>query len=399
MACGVGLVLSLTFAACAGNAPIKAASSSKQCSATLGPGQDVASALSSAQTGAVICLQSGTYPTLKLDGVQPSGYVTLRSESGRGASIAGIEGQNVAFLRLEDLTVRGQVALVEEAHDVQLIGNDIGKSTCGVYLYAWSGHVIKDITLKGNDIHDLNFTGAEGVCSGYGIEAVGGVQNVVIAANTIARVANDYVQLGGGSNWTVAHNLFLGPSLRYSHEAVHQDLWQVFGGGSNLRFVNNVARNTATQESLLFQLGTYHNVTISNNLFDHDSSGYSVELFQIEGLEFTYNTFVGSHWGVIFRADDPEAGPGRGYVVEHNIFGGTSGGTPDVSEWRSFGTYNYNASQDSSASGPHSLRHWHPRWSSEVDFQPFCLPFAAGYEPTSSTTNTTFSRRWHNGCS
>lgn len=394
------MLLALALTACAGNAPIPAGEvSGKGCSATLSPAQNVAGALSSAQAGAVICLQSGTYPALKLTGVQPSGYVTLRSASARGATLAGIEAQSVAFLRLENLTVRGQVALVEEAHDVQLVGNDIGKGTCGVYLYAWSGHSISDIALTRNDIHDLNFTGPEGVCSGYGIEAVGGVHDVTVSANTIARVANDYVQLGGGSNWTVAHNLFLGPSLRYGHEAVHQDLWQVFGGGSNLRFEDNVARNTATQESLLFQLGTYHNVTISNNLFDHDSSGYSVELFQIEGLKFTYNTFVGSHWGVIFRADDPETGPGRGYVVEHNIFGGTSGGTPDVSEWQAFGTYDYNVSTDGSASGPHSLRHWHARWANEVDFKPLCVPFAAGYGPTSSTAHATFSRRWHNGCS
>ncbi len=311
----------------------------------------------------------------------------------------GIEGQRVGFLRFQRLTVRGEISLVQAAHDIQLIGDDIGGSTCGVYLYARPPGAIRNIAVEQSDIHDLDFTGAEGVCSGYGIEAVGGVDDVLIAHNTIAHVANDYIQLGGGSNWRVAHNLFLGPSLRFSHETVHQDLWQVFGGGSNLRFVDNTAHDTATQESLLFQLGTFHNVKIENNLFDHDSSGYSVQLFQIEGLTFTYNTFVGSHWGVIFRADDPNTGPGRGYVVEHNIFGATSGGTPDVSEWRSFGTYDYNVSQDGSASGRHSLRRWRAHWGGKAGVRPLCLPFAAGYHPTSSGTQATLSRRWRSGCS
>jgi hypothetical protein len=396
----LGALAALTLAACAGNQSINAASTSPTgCSATLSPGQNVNEALSSAQAGAVVCLRAGSYPALKLTDVRPSGYVTLRSADARAASLAGIEGQRVAFLRLENLTVRGPVEMVQEAHDIQLVGDDIGESACGIYLYAWQGSVISNVTIAHSYIHDLDFTGPEGVCSGYGVEAVGGVNDVLLTDNTIAHVANDYVQLGGGANWTVAHNLFLGPSLRYGHTTVHQDLWQVFGGGSNLRFLNNVARDTATQESLLFQLGVYHDVTVSNNLFDHDSSGYSVQMFQVEGLTFTYNTFVGSHWGVVFRADDPNAGPGRGYVVEHNIFGATSGGTPDVSEWRSFGTYDYNVSQDGSASGPHSVRYWRSRWASPSALQGPCLPFAAGYSATSSSTKGTFSRQWRSGCS
>jgi hypothetical protein len=370
-----------------------------RCSITLGPDQEVSRILSSAPTGAVICLRAGGYSALKLTEVHPRGYVTLRSVNARSATIGGIEAQAVDHLRFESLTVRGPITIVQTAHDIQFLGDDIGKSTCGIYMYAWSNNIIQNITIEHNDIHDLDFVGPEGVCSGYAVQGVGSIEHVLVASNTIARVANDYLQLGSGSNWTVAHNLFLGPSLRNSHETVHQDLWQVFGGGSNLRFLDNIVRNTATQESLLFQLGVYHNVTIENNLFDHDSSGYSVQLFQIEGLTFTYNTFVGSHWGVLFRADNPEAGPGRGYVVEHNIFGATSGGTPDVSETRSFGAFDYNVSQDGSASGHHSLRHWRARWAGAPGQHPLCVSFAAGYHATSSSHRAAFSRQWRSGCS
>lgn len=399
----VGLLLMVLAApalvGCAKSVSVAAPSAQGHCSVTLSPGQDVAGTVASASQNAVICLQAGSYPTLKLSGVKPSGYVTLRSAHARQANFDGIEGQNVSFLRLEKLTVHGPVSILQSAHDLQLVNNDIGPGTCGVYLYAWQHETFRRVTIAQNYIHDLDFTGPEGVCSGYGIEAVGGVGNVQVTNNTIAHVANDYVQLGGGENWTVAHNLFLGPSLRQSHGTVHQDLWQVFGGGANLRFANNVARNTETQESLLFQEGVYHNVRVENNLFDHDSSGYSVQMFQVDGLTFTYNTFVGSTWGVIFRADDPDAGRGQGYVVEHNIFGSTSGGTPDVSEYRAFGIYDYNVSQDGSASGPHSVRHWRARWSGKPGSQPRCLTFAAGYHPTSSTAQAAFNRRWRSGCS
>lgn len=367
------------------------------CSQRLSPGADVGEAISGAQAGSVICLSPGVYPQLKLSGVQPTGYVTLRSASGRSARVAGIEAQQVSHLRFADLTVRGPIAIVQSAHDVEVLKDDIGGSTCGVYLYSWSGQHVQGIDVRDNYIHDLDFTGGEGPCSGYGIQASGGVSDVAISNNTIARVANDYVQLGGGSDWNVSHNLFLGPSLRYAHAAVHQDLWQVFGGGSNLRFLDNVARRTATQESLLFQLGNYRDVTVTGNLFDHDSAGYSVQMFQIQGLTFTYNTFVGSHWGVVFRADDPDTGPGSGYRVQGNIFAATSGGTPGVSEWRSFGTYDYNVSQDGSASGKHSVRRWRARWTG--DYRPVCLPIAAGYTAASSSARAAFSRRWRSGCS
>jgi nitrous oxidase accessory protein NosD len=395
-------LLAITFElnACANEVSTRTApAAGTPCSVTRNPGQDIAQTLSSASAGTVVCLRPGRYPTLKLTEVHPHGYVTLRSLNARAATLAGIEGQAVDYLRLENLTVRGPISIVRAAHHIQLVGDDIGGSTCGIYLYAWPDNVISNLTIARDDIHDLNFSGPEGVCSGYGIQAVGGVQDVSITHNTIARTANDYIQLGGGSNWTVAHNLFLGPSLRYSHQTVHQDLWQVFGGGSNLRFLDNIARDTATQESLLLQQGVYRGVRIANNLFDHDSSGYSVELYQIEGLTFIYNTFVGSHWGVLFRSDDTEAGPGRGYVVEHNIFGATSGGTPDVSETPAFGSFDYNVSQDGSASGRHSLRRWRPSWAGAAGLQPLCVPFAAGYRARSSSVPAALSRRWRSGCS
>jgi hypothetical protein len=180
-------------------------------------------------------------------------------------------------------------------------------------------------------------------------------------------------------HWVVDHNTFLGPSLLGDHED-HQDLWQIFGGGRDIRFTNNVARHTGTQESLLFQEGAFRKVVVENNLFDHDSRGYTCQIYQSDGLVFRRNTVVGSRWGCLFR-DLAEAPPGSRYRVERNVFAETSD-APDVSaEGRAggWGVYDYNVSSDGSAWGPHSLRRWKPAWVNTTGYQPLRLPFAAGY--------------------
>ncbi|HUC07031.1 MAG TPA: hypothetical protein VMR96_02995, partial [Solirubrobacterales bacterium] len=181
-------------------------------------------------------------------------------------------------------------------------------------------------------------------------------------------------------HWVVDRNTFLGPSLLGDHED-HQDLWQIFGGGRDVTFTNNVARNTGTQESLLFQEGTFRKVVVENNLFDHDSRGYTCQIYQSSGLVFAHNTIVGSRWGCLFR-DEASSPAGSRYRVHHNVFAETRDGGDVSTEGRAdgWGLYDYNVSSDSSAGGPHSLRRWSPRWQGTTTYAPLGLPFAAGYE-------------------
>jgi hypothetical protein len=130
----------------------------------------------------------------------------------------------------------------------------------------------------------------------------------------------------------------------------------------------------------------FHNVVVENNLFDHDSRGYTCQILQSQGLVFRNNTIVGSHWGCIFRDLPAPAGsnqPGSGYEVDHNIFVGTKEGGAIATEGRagSWGTYDYNVSDDGSAGGAHSVRNWTPTWSETTNYIPSGLPLAAGYRP------------------
>lgn len=61
-------------------------SSFAACDQTVNPGANVASWVSSAPTGSTLCLNNGNYGTVSLNDIQRSGFVTIQSTSGQGAS-------------------------------------------------------------------------------------------------------------------------------------------------------------------------------------------------------------------------------------------------------------------------------------------------------------------------
>jgi hypothetical protein len=355
--------------------------SAVRCTKTLSAGSNVASAISVARGGTTICLEGGSYDAIEAAGVKKSPAVTIRSAPGAQARLSGIDLVDPSGLRFVALHLTDGVSVSPSASNIRFVNNDItGRN--GIYMFGdyRIGKRIDNVLIEGNNIHDIDYSGSQETGYGYGIEGVGEVRNMTIRGNTIKSPASDYIQSATPVHWVVDHNTFLGPSLLGDHED-HQDLWQIFGGGRDIAFTNNVARHTGTQESLLFQEGAFRKVVVKNNLFDHDSRGYTCQIYQSSGLVFSHNTIVGSRWGCLFRdeASDP---PGGGYRVENNVFADTEDGGDVSTEGRAadWGTYDYNVSSDSSARGPHSLRRWSPRWQGIGTYAPVGLPFAAGYE-------------------
>jgi len=353
-----------------------------ECTTNLSPGADVADAVSRAAGGAVICLEAGNYGRISISDAHKSPPVTVRSGSSGRATVGGISLTDPSGLRFVALDITSGSTVTPSGTNIQFIDNDI-TGVAGIYMFGdyRIGDQISNVLIEGNNIHDLDYSGNQDTGFGYGIEGVGEVRNMTIRDNTIKSPASDYIQSATPINWVVDHNTFLGPSLLGDHED-HQDLWQIFGGGEDITFTNNVARNTETQESLLFQEGAFSNVDIENNLFDHDSRGYTCQIYQSTGLIFRDNTIVGSHWGCLFR-DLATSAPGSGYEVDHNIFAGTEASVDVSEEGRAgnWGTYDYNVSSDSSAEGSHSVRNWSPSWSDTTNYNPLGLPFVAGYRP------------------
>jgi nitrous oxidase accessory protein NosD len=352
------------------------------CTTSLPPGANVADAVSGAAGGTVICLEAGSYDRISIDGAQKSPPVTVRSGSSDRATVDGISLSDPSGLRFVNLDITSGTTVTPSGTDIQFIENDI-TGVGGIYLFGdyRIDAMISNVLIEGNIIHDLDYSGNQDTGFGYGIEGVGDVRNMTIRGNTIKSPASDYIQSATPIDWVVDRNTFLGPSLLGEHED-HQDLWQIFGGGENIAFTNNVARDTATQESLLFQEGDFSNVVIENNLFDHDSLGYTCQIYQSTGLTFRNNTIVGSQWGCLFR-DLASSPPGSGYEVDHNVFAEAEANVDISEEGRAgdWGAYDYNVSSDDSAEGSNSVRNWSPSWSDTTNYGPLGLPFAAGYRP------------------
>jgi hypothetical protein len=352
------------------------------CTTTVPVGGDVVDAIESAAGGAVICLAAGDYGRITLNGTHKSPAVTVRSAAGGRATVDGITLTDPRGLRFAALDITGGTTVTPSGADIRFLDNDI-TGVAGIYLFGdyRIGKRVEDVLIEGNTIHDIEYSGNQDTGYGYGIEGVGEVQNMTIRGNTIKSPASDYIQSATPVDWVVDRNTFLGPSLLGSHED-HQDLWQIFGGGENIAFTNNVARNTETQESLLFQEGAFTDVTVENNLFDHDSLGYTCQIYQSAGLVFRRNTIVGSHWGCLFR-DLASSAAGSGYEVDHNVFVGTEANVDVSTEGRAdeWGAYDYNVSEDGAADGAHSVRNWSPSWANTTDYLPLGLPFVAGFRP------------------
>jgi hypothetical protein len=352
------------------------------CTTTVPVGGGVVNAIESAAGGAVVCLAAGDYGRITLNGVHKSPAVTVRSAAGGRASVAGITLTDPRGLRFVALDIAGGTTVTPSGSDIRFLDNDI-TGVAGIYLFGdyRIGKRVEDVLIEGNTIHHIDYTGNQDTGYGYGIEGVGEVQNMTIRGNTIESPASDYIQSATPVDWVVDRNTFLGPSLLGSHED-HQDLWQIFGGGENITFTNNVARHTETQESLLFQEGAFSNVVVENNLFDHDSLGYTCQIYQSTGLVFRRNTIVGSHWGCLFR-DLASSPAGSGYEVDHNVFAGTEASVDVSTEGRAggWGVYDYNVSEDGAAGEAHSVRNWSPSWANTTDYLPLGLPFVAGFRP------------------
>ena len=361
------------------------------CTRTVGPGGRPAHTVAHAPGGAVVCLRAGSYPTLRLTGSDHRRTVTVRPAAGVARDrvrLTGVRLQRVSGLRVEGLRLTGRVSVVQFGSRIQLVGNDIagirggGQATAGVYLYGWvrtPRGAVTDILIQGNDIHGMDWPAgrAGGPADGYGIVMAGNHARITVRGNTIRDVAVDSIQSSGGDDLVVDGNLFEGPGHSGAHPGVHADLWQIFGDAHHVRFTDNVVRGTATDESLLFQSGRLRDVVVQNNLFDHDSTGYSAQLYPTHGLVLRGNTFIGSRWGVVLRSAAPGTyAGGRDYVVERNTVLAAEGAgislAPSVLRW---GVFDWNASTGiSAATGPNGLSAW-----ASLDGDPASLPFQAGY--------------------
>ncbi len=356
------------------------------CTTTLGPGANLAAAIDGAGPGAVICLQTGDYPKISLSHSYHSGYVTLQAAPGATPTVAGLYAVGVSFLRVQGLKMTAGIDIRSDGHDLQLIGNDIGNADFGIAVDQYSpSPPITGILIEGNFIHDLDRECATpAYATGQGVTLSGG--EALIAGNTFQTIPEHYIQ--GGDNTVVDGNVFQGPRL--SCPNAHLNIWQIWSGGRNDAFINNVMRpGMHTSNSIMFETGpgganpsdTLSNITISNNLFDHETDTYSIQECQTNGLTITNNTIVGSTYGLWARNC---SGTGSSYDISRNIVVQNAGRTPEIQLDGCAGTctFDYNVTDDGSADqagSTHYVIHWNPQWQDTTWYQPIGLSFQSGF--------------------
>ncbi len=395
------------------------ARSAAACTTTVDPGQGaaaIANAIVEASDGATICMRGGAYPPIRVVGAAHGSYVTIRPAAGATASVAGMEVIDSSFLRFEALRMTEGFNMRDSAahagsHDYQFIENTFEKPTYGIVL-AGGARPIKRVLIEGNRMHDVDFRGPEkeGRCAaGY----AGGqdvtidfAEGVTIARNTFKEAGWHYIQGGsaGPEGVDVEHNLFEGRVLR---PCSHLNLWQIFAGGTNDTFRDNIAigepGGEAATDGLLFENGPgsadctvkMRGTVIEGNLFLDAASSYEIQIYTTSGARISHNTVVHSQYGTALLSE--HCGAGSNYTMTHNIDVENYGKTPDFTFGACTGTcaFNYNVSEDESASARGSTHHltgWSPvwgttRWDPLTEpapppgfYIPAGLPFPAGYD-------------------
>ncbi len=364
----------------------------------------IASTIVSAHDGDTVCLASGTYPTIHINGATHGSYVTVRPVPGATATVGGFEVANSAFLRFQGLHMTAGFNMRDGStysgsHDYQFLEDTFENDVYGIVLYGGSGP-IKKVLIEHDYMRKIDFPGEAcnpGYAGGQGV-TIWYADGVTIAHNTFKEISWHYIQGGaaGTAGVTVDHNLFEGPIPADRLSCTHLNVWQIWDGGSNDTFTNNIVKgkpgSPAAVTPILFETGagggtcsaSLSNSVVTNNLFVYSSTAYAVQILTTTNLTYTNNTSIGSEYGIWLDRSDT-CGAGANYDVERNISVENIGRSPDFALGECMGTcvYDHNVSQDSSASiggSTHYAINWKPNFVDTIGYEPNGLSFAAGYQ-------------------
>ncbi|MGE0786366.1 MAG: hypothetical protein AB7S26_11915 [Sandaracinaceae bacterium] len=210
------------------------------CDRTLSPSDDLIAEVTGAADGTTLCLADGDYGSVDFDGIDRTGYVTLRSETGRGATLnPRITGSS--FFRFSSLTIAG-ATIRSCAHDVQLTGSVF---TDGLLVTMRDSSCPPDLHLlvDRNEFGDLGPALYEGRISVADDDGPQPAMGLTIRNNVIGPgCQSDGIQLAGG-----ASGVTIGPGNVFDgivqSGPVHCDMIQFYGSGQGNTIVGNHFRD------------------------------------------------------------------------------------------------------------------------------------------------------------
>jgi hypothetical protein len=242
------------------------------CTQTLSVGANLVSAVANAANGSTICLNNGDYGTVNWWDLTRSGYVTVKSVSGRGASLRPSIG-NADYIRLESLTLR-QGLVNSCSTNIQVADSTFQQDMSGLYFDASTcpstvhNYLVDNVTFANVDL-----TGFEGRLSFRDTNGVT-VKNSTFGPNGYG----DGIQTGGNNR-----NLTIGPNNRFTgisqsfcdaNGGAHCDSIQLQGGGATTITGNHFSGS----DVFIMAPDGSSNVTTTNNVFDGQSSSYEYKI-------------------------------------------------------------------------------------------------------------------------
>jgi hypothetical protein len=282
------------------------------CDQTVNPGANLASVVSSAPSGTTVCLNSGNYGNVNLFDIKRSGFVTVQSAAGKGASISPQVG-NSAFIRLSNLTING--ALQNScSRNIEWVDNNVNDSIT-LTNSSCSGSLAT--VFKGNTFSAINVGGGyEGRLSLiYG-------SGITITNNTFGPGgASDGIFMGGGvSNVTIGPgNVFTG-ILEANCGSVHCDAVQGYGAGSGIVIQGNLFEKGDT---FIMMPDGSSGVVVRDNVFNGAGVSYpdKIQFGSAASPVFQHNTMINVR--ASFDSKTGESATSNA-VAENNLVAGGS---------------------------------------------------------------------------
>jgi hypothetical protein len=275
----------------------------------------VASAVSSAASGAVICLNSGSYGSVNLFDMGRSGFVTVRSASGTGASISPQVG-NSDFIEFQSLTITGTLVNNCSTH-VHFLDSTFTQGLLvtnnGFSCPAGS----QDIVVDNSTFNNIGQATYEGRLNFVGVDG-GTIRNSTFSG--IGGQASDGIQfLGGTKNSLISGNHFTGikESLCGS---VHCDAVQFYGAGAN----NTIDGNYFEQgDTFIMAPDGTSTTTVTDNVFDGSGMSYvdKIQFGSAGSAVFRHNTVRDVRTSFDSKTGSPAS---TNLVAKDNIMVGSS---------------------------------------------------------------------------
>ena len=321
------------------------ASAQSTCTQTLSVGANIASAVSNAANGSVICLNSGSYGSVNLFDISRSGYVTVQSTTNKDASISPQVG-NTDYVRFESLTISGFVLQNSCSTHVQWVNNN------------FSG---QGLTLSNDGCGDLDTTIDGNSFTAFDVD--GGYEGrVSLVYGSGITLTNNFFGDGGASDGVQllgnVSNVNVGPGNTFSGILeslcgdVHCDAIQLYGAGSGIIIEKNLFENGDT---FIMAPDGSSGVTVRNNIFDGNGVSYSdkIQFGTASSPIFEHNTLRNIRASFDSKTENPAS---TNVIARNNIL-------IDGSLWKTAGgngcsscSFTYNLFDSSSnASGTNNV--------------------------------------------